>query len=114
MDYTVKDTLKGKVSYPLPDAFYEEVIKTRGLNGDELFTGAIGVSGSYRLAYADCLIRHATIISVSEGGTSVNAPQEVKVLLALANSIYRQNGEAEVSFDTEPEATVTYHGESWD
>ncbi len=114
MSLTVKDALKSDVSYPLPEGFYEKVLIIRELNGSESFTKEVGVSGSYRLAYADCLIRHATIINVSEGGVSISAQQDVKSLLSMANSIYRQHGEKEVSFGSEPEPTVTYRGESWD
>lgn len=113
MALTVKDALKSEVTYPLPDGFYEKTLVMRELDGGAPFTREIGVSGSFRLAYADCLVRHAAVINMSEAELSFSAQQELKSLLAMANGIYRQHGEDEVSFDSEPVATVTYIGESW-
>lgn len=107
---TVLEALKGEVSYPIPNAFFESTFIKRGLKGDVEFTAELANSRAYRLCYADCLKRHLLAISVSEGGLSVSIADK-ELLLNAANSIYREYGEGEISMT--PEATVRYLGEDF-
>lgn len=107
---TIKEALKSDVSYPIPDAFFDKTFITRGLKGSDEFTQEIGVSKSYRLAYADCLKRHITAVNMSEYGLSVSLADRDKIV-NIANGIYGQYGEPLLQTESEP--TIEYIGEDW-
>lgn len=111
MGITVKDALKSDVTYPLGDVFIEKTLIRRGLNGVDSFSKEIGESMPYRLAFADCLVRHITAVNISDAELSFSQVQEIDRLLRIANGIYKRYGEEEVQSDDTP--TATYIGEDW-
>lgn len=89
---TILEALKAKVNYPLADNNAEVSLLTRGIaDTSEDFTGEIGVSKAFELAYADMLKFVCTMVNLSQGG-SVTLPSNHDNMKAIANRIYIKYG----------------------
>lgn len=103
---TILEALKSKVSYPLPDSFFQSVLIERGLSGGGEFTQEVAKSKEFELAKADLWIALVTASQVQEGNYSISLTDKSS-MIKLANTIYRKYGEPEYGESEDAKPTVT-------
>ena len=96
---TVYQALIDEVIYPIPYGKVENIILRRGMDGDQDFSAEIAASISYKGALADCLFSLLQAINFSEADKSIGAltDSQRKAILRMANRLYNEIGEPEVS-----------------
>lgn len=107
---TILEALKSKVSYPLPDSFFQSVLIERGLSGEDEFTQSIARSKEFDLAKADVWIALVTASQVQEGNYSISLNDKSN-MIKLANTIYRKYGEPEYREADAAKPTVAYRAD---
>lgn len=104
---TILEALKSKVSYPLPDNFFQSVLIERCLSGGDEFTMEVAGSKEFDLAKADAWIALVTASQVQEGNYSISLTDKSN-MIKLANTIYNKYGEPLYGETGEAKPTVTY------
>lgn len=104
-DRTIIQALRDEVQYPVSDGFLHNKLIKRGLSGEEIFTADVSSSKEYQGCVADALIGIITSPNISEGGVSISHSDK-SIILNIANTIYRNIGEQEVSEKQEPTVYV--------
>lgn len=102
---TIIQALRDEVQYPVTDGFLQNKLFKRQLSGDAIFTAEVALSKEYQGCVADCMIGVLTSPNISEGGVSISHSDK-SVILNIANTIYRNIGEKEVSDKQEPTVYV--------
>lgn len=104
---TVCQALKDEIVYPLPLSKVEIIATKRGFEDTDMFSRELSMQNSYKGALADCYYSLLQTISFSEGGMSVGAltDSQRKSVLAMANNLYKEIGEPEV---TDPLSPTVY------
>lgn len=104
-DRTIIQAMRDEIQYPVTDGFLQNKLLKRQLSGDDLFTAEVALSREFQGCVADALIGIITSPNISEGGVSISHSDK-SVILNIANTIYRNIGEKEVSEKQEPTVYV--------
>lgn len=94
MARTTAQALIDEIHYPLPEGFVSNKLLARGLDGDVEISAGIINGNQFKGAVADCLWSLLQAPNISEADKSVTLPER-DAIIRLANSYYRQIGEAE-------------------
>lgn len=101
---TVIQALIDEVHYPIPYGFVENVLIKRNLSADDEFSAKVAQGFPYKGALADCLFSLLQAVNFSEADKSVGALTDAqrKTILRMANKLYDEIGEEEVSDGAQP------------
>lgn len=104
MNKTVIQALIDDVIYPIPYGYVENKIIKRGLTAEEEYSKELAETIPYKGALADCLFSLLQAVSFSEADKSVGAltNEQRKTILAMANKLYKEIGEEEVTDGAQP------------